>query len=196
VDVPFHAVQVLCLLAAPILAATPQAGRWWSLMAAAAGAVASFWWLGPYPVPDAASVGAAVAIAAAVPLWRPQTSPLMTAAASGAAAGVSTTMLHGAGAAWLLAVPIAVIPLLLSWTLTGRRPQFAPPLVREDALLLLAGLGVGVAMLPSVFQGWRSAVALNVHEGGSAGLAVPAWTLVVVGGSALLGSGYSAWRRG
>ena len=187
---------MVCGLAAPILAATPHPGRRASLPAAAAGALASLWWLGPYPVPDVAWIGAAVAIAAAVPLWRPQTSSLLTAAAAGAASGASMSMLHAAGASWPVAVPIAAVPLLVSWMLTGRWPRFAPPTVREEALLLLGGLGVGVAMLPSVFQGWRSAIALNAHDDGSGGLAVPVWTLLVAGASVLLGGGYSAWRRG
>ena len=183
-------------LAAPVLAAAPHAGRWPSLTAAAGGALAPVWWFGPYGVPDVASAGAAVAVAAAVPLWRPQTPSWVSAWAAGAASGTSMSMLHAAGASWPAAAPIATIPLIVAWVLAARRPRFAPALLREEALLLLCGLGLGAATLPTVVRGWRSAVALNVHDSGAAGLALPAWTLIVVSASVLLGGGYSAWRRG
>ncbi|HEY1240281.1 MAG TPA: hypothetical protein VGF16_06970 [Bryobacteraceae bacterium] len=75
------------------------------------------------------------------------------------------------------------------------RPKFAPAAIRDDALILIAVLGLLLAVAPGLAEGWRSAVTLNVGERGASSQAVPVWVLVMGGASLGLGGAYSVWRR-
>jgi hypothetical protein len=73
------------------------------------------------------------------------------------------------------------------------RPGFATERVREEALFLLAALGLFSAALPGVAAGWHSAIALNVAIAGSQG--IPVWVLSLGGIAIASGGVYNLWRR-
>jgi hypothetical protein len=75
------------------------------------------------------------------------------------------------------------------------RPKFAPAAIRDDGLILIAAMGLLLAVAPGLAEGWRSAVTLNVGERGASSQAVPVWVLVMGGASLGLGGAYSVWRR-
>ena len=49
--------------------------------------------------------------------------------------------------------------------LARTRPVFSPETLREEALLIVCTLGLAVAVLPSVLDGWQAAANLNVQGG-------------------------------
>ena len=79
--------------------------------------------------------------------------------------------------------------------LAKTRPRFAPETLREEALLIVCCLGLVVAVVPSVLDGWQAAANLNVRVENVAQQTIPAWTLSVVGMSTVLGAVYSLWSR-
>ena len=130
---------------------------------------------------------------AAVPARTPV--PALLAAALGFAAGATwADTLQLDGALWAVAYLAAATPAVVSAYFMARHPSFAPPAVRDEALLLALALGLASAIFPGLSEGWRSAAALNAGEAAAAG-AVPAWILGLVG--TLLGAGglYTWWRR-
>jgi hypothetical protein len=56
-------------------------------------------------------------------------------------------------------------------------------------------LGLAVAVLPSVLDGWQAAANLNVRVENVAREAIPSWALSVVATSTLLGAAYALWSR-
>jgi hypothetical protein len=80
--------------------------------------------------------------------------------------------------------------------LSQRTPAFAPPLLQEEALVALLALGTLVAVAPTVSQGWRSALALNLADTGASMPLVPVWMVCFVGAATALGGLWSLWRRG
>lgn len=198
----FHALLMLCGLAAPAFGAAGSCSRrWLSLASAAAGFAAAALWFGSGRPLDVAQAGTLVALAAAFQLLRPQ-KVAVAAVAAGAAAGVWMSMLRVQGTPWAIAAVLGSAPYLCSWHLAATRPRFAPALVREEALLAVLALALAVATAPSILDGWRAAVALNIQGspngqvGAPNGSMMPAWTLGILGGSVALGGLYSVWRRG
>lgn len=121
--------------------------------------------------------------------------PAILAAVCAFAAGIAWTeslQLHGALS--VVAHVAAASPALVSAYFTARRPSFASPAMRDEALLLALALGLAAGVFPGLSDGWRSAAALNAGESG-APVAAPAWMLALVGG--LMGAGglYTWWRR-
>jgi hypothetical protein len=127
---------------------------------------------------------------------------LASVAAGGALVAVSESLLYRQGLPSIPAYFVALaLPVVSGW-LAARRPGFAPRAVLEDASLFLAAFGLIVAVVPSLVEGWRSAVALNVQATAAAGgdrLTLPGWTVAITI-SALLAGGLFArrpvWRRG
>jgi hypothetical protein len=147
-------------------------------------------WFGP---PRADAGGLLVAGAAVTLLLRPRflfLAPLL----SGALAGMFGTMLAVQGAPMLLAVPAAAVwPAAAAWY--SRQPAFAPPRLRDDALVILTVLGTATAIVPGVLDGWRAAVNLSLQSPPAAALPLPAWTLGIGVSALLLGGLYSLWSR-
>jgi hypothetical protein len=118
------------------------------------------------------------------------------AVCAGVLAAWSGALLHANGVPHLAALALGAAWPSVSACLAVTNRDFAPRAIREEALLLVLGAGLGVAMVPRVADGWRSAVVLNVQPPADGAL-VPAWTLMVVGGALGVG-GVSAlfprWR--
>ncbi len=169
--------------------------RWSLLLALPSAALA--WWLAArqLPVAGISAPALAVAIGAAVPLAWPGTRDLMTTLAFGAASGLFLAAIQQHGAPFPMAVLFAVALPATAWWLTRLMPHFAPAVVRDDALVLLTVIGLAVATLPALVEGWRTAVSLNVAAGEGNRQSIPAWALALSGASAALGGCYSAWRH-
>jgi hypothetical protein len=113
----------------------------------------------------------------------------------GALAGMLVQVVGLIGAPLLLTLPLTIIGIAaIAWT-ARRRAGFSPETLREEALLIVCTLGLAVAVLPSVLDGWQAAGSLNVQTENVAREAIPAWTLTVVAMSMLLGAAHALWSR-
>jgi len=76
------------------------------------------------------------------------------------------------------------------------RPSFAPEVLREEALLGLCLIGLVVAIVPGVTDGWQAAANLTIQPATPGPTTpVPTWTLALVGSAMALGAVYSLWSR-
>ena len=116
---------------------------------------------------DAAWVGGLSATVAALELVRPGHF-LVTGGAAGVLTALWTSLMQAQGLPGIGAYAVAATVTCLCAYLPDRRPDFAPILVREEALLGLGALALVVAMAPAIARGWQSALALNVTDGSAA----------------------------
>jgi hypothetical protein len=194
VTLSFHALWMLCAFGVVVHAAT-AARRVRDLAALAAGFVVAAMVASPQRLPDPAWVGVVSAGAAVVILFRPRYA-IASAAWGGALGGMLTAMtevqgLHPMGALAAVSV-LAVTP---AW-LARVRPSFAPEVLRDEALLGLCLLGLVVAIVPGVTDGWQAAATLtNVPATPGPTTPVPTWTVALVGTATALGAVYSLWSR-
>jgi hypothetical protein len=86
---------------------------------------------------------------------------------------------------------LLLVPMWLAWT----RPAFAPEVIREEGLLAVAVLGLGVASMPAILDGWQAAGNLSVTPERQVSAGIPAWTLTIILISASFGGLYSFWSR-
>jgi hypothetical protein len=118
----------------------------------------------------------------------------LTSMAAGALAGLWSTLLQRQGVPLPAAIAAAAaLPALAAW-LACHRPRFAPPPIRDEALLVTFVVAMAVAVAPGVLDGWNAALALNVSAE-AAPSAVPGWTLGLGCASLVLGALYSTWSR-
>ncbi len=193
----FHALWILCGLAAVVLTAEPAA-RWPGRVALAAGFASGLALAFPDRPPEPVWVGGLVAVAAALVLFRPAAGPL-AAVVGGTVAAVWGVLLHLQGTPLALAMPVAAAVPMASEILAARHRAFAPEALRDEALLVLIALGLLVAMAPGAVAGWQSAEALNADAASNsmnaARQAIPAWTLVTTLAATCLGGAYAMWMR-
>ena len=186
-----HALGMLCSLGAVIFAAGVRDR--WGAVALAAGFVVGAVWLRPEPV---LAGGLAVA-AAALSLARPRRVPvfLVDAVVAGLLGGLWGHVLAQFGLSPWSAWPLAAMVAGAAAFMSRRLPRFAPPAMREDALLAHAFLGALVAAWPAVATGWSAASALNLESEETIRAAVQ--PPVVIGLAALvsLGGLHALWRR-
>jgi hypothetical protein len=163
-------------------------------VAVAVGFVLAATMVAPGQLPDPVWVGSGVAVLAVIGLARPGCAVLVVAG-GGALAGIWMAMLRVEGLPLPAAAFVAGAPSALAALLSRRRPQFAPTPLREEALLVVLVLGIAVAAAPGVAAGWQSAVILNLQQKEVASQAVPAWTLLLTLGAAMVGGLYTVWTR-
>jgi hypothetical protein len=90
---------------------------------------------------------------------------------------------------------VAVLAATPAW-LARMRPSFAPEVIREEALLGLCLLGLVVASVPGVTDGWQAAANLTIQPATPGPTTpVPTWTLALVGTATALGGVSSLWSR-
>jgi len=188
----FHALWMLTGVGTVVFATIEASSRMARAATAVAFAVATIAaaWLG---LPPAEAMGLIVAGAAVIILLRPRfavAAPLL----GGGLAGVWGTMLAAQDVPFALAVPVAAA-WPIATALYARRTDFAPPRLRDEALVVLTVLGTATAVVPGVLDGWRAAVNLSVQSPSAAPLPLPAWTLGVGGSALVLGALYSLWSR-
>jgi len=193
VTLTFHAVWMLCALSAATFAAAAAPRRGW-LVALAIGflPIAGLAARGQPPDPEIAGVLAAAA--ASVYLFRPRYA-WFGIALGGAVAGMLVQVLAILGAPSLMAAALVSLGMAATAWLAKTRPRFSPETLREEALLIVCCLGLVVAVLPSMLDGWQAAANLNVRVENLAQQTIPAWTLSVVAMSMLLGAAYALWSR-
>jgi hypothetical protein len=184
---------MLCALGAVVFAAAAARHvRERALMAGgfAAGALLA----APERLPDPATVGTLAAAAAVVYLFRPRYA-IVSAAFGGALGGMWAALLEVQGLPSPAALIVAGFVLVLTAHLARTRPAFAPELLRDEGLLAIAVLGVAVAMLPTILDGWQAAGNLSVTAERAPASGIPMWTLTIILMSASLGGLYSLWSR-
>ena len=189
---PFHAFGMLCGLGAVVFTAAAGTSPWGYVSAAVLFCAGVVWTAG-LAIPPPEVIGCVAAAGAAALLLRP-TWTTMAAGLGGSLAGVWSGVLAAQGMTWWVAVPLAIAPLAVT-VLAQRGPEFAPPDVRDEALVIIAALALGVAMLPGVLDGWGTAQSLTIQPVDMPGQVIPAWTLGMAGASLGLGAGYSLWNR-
>lgn len=114
---------------------------------------------------------------------------------AGFAAAQSGAFLAFQGAPVWLAWPVGFVLMSLSFVYSQRSPRFAPPVVHDEARLLLLTLSLAAAAAPEVLAGWESARALN-SAGASGGSDVfPIWVGAAVALAGLAGIVSKRWRR-
>jgi hypothetical protein len=192
VTVTYHVLWMLCALGAIAFGAT--AARSWGRVAAfAAGFAAAGAGVAIRGLPDAAVVGAVAAAAVVLYLCRPRYA-LVAVAAGGALGGVWPELLWMQGLPRPVAWPAAALVVALPVWLARSRPGFAPPVLQDDALLGVLAMGVGLAVLPGVLDGWQAALALNIGAAGGGG-SLPPWLVAAVMFALLMGALHSVWSR-
>jgi hypothetical protein len=113
---------------------------------------------------------------------------------AGVMAGVWSGLFQRQGLSWIASIPLAAGVLMLAAWLAARRPQFAPPVLRDEALLIVFVLGCLVVIAPEVQEGWRAAMTLAAGPG-SAAVSIPPWTVALSLTAMALGGAYSLWSR-
>jgi hypothetical protein len=191
VTVTFHALWMLCALGATTFAATAAPRRRW-LVALAIGFLAVVMLPGAQPDPEVAGLFAA--FGSIVYLFRPRYAWLGFVL-GGALAGMLVHVIGLVGGPVPATAPLVAVSLAATVWLARTRPHFAPEALREEALLIVCTLGLGVAVLPSVLDGWQAATNLNAQMENVAQQAIPVWVLSVVATSTLLGAAYALWSR-
>jgi hypothetical protein len=193
VTLTFHALSMVCALGAVVFAASvaphPRA-----LVALAGAFAVALMATGAGWLPDAGLVTLLAAGVAAVRLWTGRY-VVVTAVAAGLLAGAWASLLQVQGLPPVVAVAAPAAALAVTAWLSRTRPAFAPEVIREDALLALAVIGVGAAVLPAIVEGWQTATSLTAATTHRVDLAIPAWTLVLVVASTALGVLSAVWSR-
>jgi hypothetical protein len=171
-------------------AAAPRPRR---LAALATGFAASLATGGFEQAPDAEIAGLIAATGALLFLFAPKYGWL-AAVLGGMVAATAVRLLVLLGSPAWLGVVLAAAPAVLTVCLARRRPDFAPDLIRDDAMIGTCLLGLLVAVIPSVLDGWQAAANLNVSPAVDAG-AIPVWAVSVIAASTLLGAAHALWSR-
>jgi type III secretory pathway component EscS len=185
---------MLCAFGVVVHAAT-AARRARDLAALAAGFIVAAIIASPQRLPDPAWVGVVSAGAAVVILFRPRYA-MASAAWGGALGGMLTAMTEVQGLHPIAALAVvSVLTATAAW-LARVRPSFAPEVLRDEALLGLCLLGLVVAIVPGVTDGWQAAATLTIEPATPGPTTpVPTWTLALVGTATALGAVYSLWSR-
>jgi hypothetical protein len=184
---------MLCLLGTTTFSAAAAPRRRWQVaLAIGFGLVTVL--SGRERLPDPEVAGLFAAAGAVLYLLRPRFAALGFVL-GGALAGMFVQVLSVVGAPTLLSAPLIALGMAGIVWLASTRPAFAPESLREEALLIICALGLVIAVLPSVLEGWQAAQNLNVRVENVATQAIPAWTLSVITMSTLLGAAYALWSR-
>jgi hypothetical protein len=190
----FHGLALLCSLASVVFATLDARPRGLALIAV--GFLAAVLAVRPFSPPDPAVVGGLAACLAVVAILRPYGwTRAVIALSAGALAGLWSTMLGLAGVSLPVAVTVGCAAPAASACFSRVRCDFAPPGLREEALLVVLIFGVVIALAPGVVAGWQSASVLNLQQQPVTAQVVPMWTLLLTLGAAALGGLYTGWTR-
>ena len=189
----YHALWMLCALGTVVFA-TAAAAHVRPIAALATGLIAGVVWWSPGRVPDAAETGFLTSVAAALYLFRPRLR-LVTAAFGGALAGMLATLVELQGVSPKVS-PLAGIALVaVSIWLARTRASFAPEPLRDEAMLMIGLVGLGVAILPGVVDGWQAATNLAAATERVATTSLPMWTMFLLLTISSCGAFYAVWSR-
>lgn len=189
----YHALWMLCALGAVVFA-TAAAPHVRPITALATGLIAGVVWWSPARVPDAAVTGILTSLAAALYVFRPRLR-LVSAAFGGALAGMLAALVEMYGVSPRVSpvagIALVAVPIWLART----RPSFAPDLLCDEAMLMIGLLGLSVAILPGVMDGWQAATNLAAATERVATTSLPMWTLLLLLTTSSCGAFYSLWSR-
>jgi len=183
-----QALGILCGLACVVFA-TVASDRRPSLVAMTLSFAVTALWIGLQPA-DPAWASLLVVGVGALGLARPQQRIAM-AVGAGTLGAMWAWLMSAQGTPSVLAFLIAASVLAIA-VVAGRRPGFAAPSVREEALLLVCCFGLALALGPELVAGWQSAAALNASSVPSR--AMEGWVLLV-GASSIAAGGLTALVR-
>jgi hypothetical protein len=188
----FPLVWMLCALGAVVFAAASARDRR-RAVGFGGGLIAGFVMARPGP-PDPALVGSLAVGAVAIFLFRPRYADL-AAMLGGSVAGLWTAVLQAQGLPFL-STPFVVVTLsgVSAW-LARSRSTFAPERLVDEGLLAIGALGIIALTLPSILDGWQTAVALAATSSRQASVTLPLWTAAFIVGCLSVGGVYSAWSR-
>lgn len=145
-----------------------------------------------FPTPSGAA--ALIALAAGTVLWRPHWS-IVAAAAGGLSAALWAVLLVAEGLPGSAVYPAVMVIVGSAAALAASRPSFAPEILREEALAIVAVGGLAVAAAPSVIEGFGSAIAFTGSGlPDDAGPQAP-WALALAAAFIALGAIYSLWKH-
>jgi len=188
---------MLCALGSVVFAAATPAGVRPSA-ALAAGFAAAALLTSASSLPNAAWTGGLAAVAASAYLFKPRLK-LAAIGIGGALGGFWASLLEVQGLPMPVALLVAAGLLILTMRLVRTRAGFATDALKEEGLLAIGVLGLGVAMLPGVLDGWQAATNLSgaggAPERAAAPVSIPMWTLALLLASTMLGALYSFWGR-
>ncbi len=188
-----HALGLLCGLGATSLATWTAGGRR-SRGVFLAGFLLGALVLGTSRFPDPSWTATAAAVAAALTLWKPAWSEV-TVVCGGVLAGLWISVLQLQGLPFAPALFVAAVLPAVAAFLAARRAGFATPRLREEALVIVIGLGLALAMAPEVAAGWQSALELKAIPLDAERPGGAVWIFLFGGLCALFGGLYSLWRR-
>jgi hypothetical protein len=194
VTLTFHALWMLCALGSVVLAAAAAGAGVPAVVAMVVGFLAGVRFVGAVALPDPAVAGAVTVCAAAIFLFRPRYA-VVAAALGGVLGGMWTGLLEVQGLPSPAAIGVSAVVLGVSRHLTRRRPSFAPEQLRDEGLLAIGLLGLVVATLPGVLDGWQAARNFAATSDRVSQAIVPAWTIALLLSSTTLGAAYSLWSR-
>jgi len=194
VTLAFHALWRLCALGSVVLAAAAAGSGFSALAAMVVAFLLAVRIVGAAALPDPALAGTVAVAAAAIFLFRPRYA-VIAAALGAALGGMWTGLLEVQGLPPLAATGVAAAVLGISWYLTRTRPSFAPEQLRDEGLLAIGLLGLVVATLPGVLDGWQAATNFAASSDRASQAMVPAWTIALLLSSSTLGAAYSLWSR-
>lgn len=189
----FHALWMVSALGAAVFATTVATSPRGLRILAAAFGLSAAWSVGFGPL-NAEVVGLLAALAAAGQLVRPSW-VAVPAVTGGVLAASWAALLAVEGVPVWGAIPAAAALPTLTVICARTRSDFAPSELREEALTLMAALGLCAAALPGISDGWRSALVLSLEGPTGVTEPIPVWTLAVGGSSIAFGALYSIWSR-
>ena len=188
----FHLVWMLCGLGTVVFAAAAaRDGR--RSLGLGAGFVAGVVLARSGP-PDPSLAGGLALAAVAILLFKPHYGIAATAL-GGTLAGLWSALLQGQGLPFI-AAPLVVAALIAVSVWLGRsRPVFAPDRLVDEGLLAVGALAIVAVTLPSILDGWQTAVALAATSTRPATVDLPLWTAALILTCTSLGGLYAAWSR-
>ena len=187
------AFGILCGFALVAFAAASRPGR--ATFAFASVAAALVWILPPSrTLPDPVWGAFAVLTLAALLLWRPNASAI-AATGAGAAAAVWLLLFVGQGVPWIAGLVIVGSIAGLVFVLRQRSPQFAPPRLVEEALLISTALAILVACWPAIEAGYQSATVFTAERVSVPVTTSAPWALQLSVGLLVIGGLYGYWTR-
>jgi hypothetical protein len=188
----FHLLWMLCAFGTVIFAAVAARDRR-RLTALAAGFVSGVV-LARSGLPDLAAAGGVALVAVAILLLKPRFA-IIASAMGGGLSGSWSALLQAQGLPFLATPFVVVCVIAVSAWLARSRAGFAPDSLVDEGLLAVGALAIAALTLPSIVDGWETAVALAATSTRQATVDLPMWTVAFILTCTSLGGLYSAWSR-
>jgi hypothetical protein len=144
--------------------------------------------------PDPSLAGGLALAAVAILLFKPRYGIVATAL-GGTLSGLWSALLQGQGLPFIAAPMVVAALIVVSVWLARSRPIFAPERLVDEGLLAVGALAIAAVALPSILDGWQTAVALAATSTRQTTVDLPLWTAALILTCTSLGGLYAAWSR-